>query len=170
MQLPVNGTEPALAPLGYKSGGRRAFAEAGVPMPFGREDLCTTEDVVAAARAVQAARPAVRSVVVKLDNSASGVGNVVLDLPDANDPQAEDHLRGQLGELPPWFVSELELGAVVEERIVGDQFASPASRPTSSPAARSSFAGPMSRTSADLTATPTRGAGARRPRVLGVVG
>jgi hypothetical protein len=125
LQLPVNGTEPALAPLGYKSGGRRAFAEAGVPMPFGREDLCTTEEVVAAARAVQAARPEVRSVVVKLDNSASGVGNVVLDLPDANEPQAEDHLRGQLGELPPWFVSELELGAVVEERIVGDQFASP---------------------------------------------
>ena len=107
LQLPINGAAPALAPLGYKSGGRRVFAEAGVPMPVGREDLCTIDEVVRAALAVQAARPEARSVVVKLDNSASGVGNLVLDLPAADDPQAEQHLRGQLSGLPPWFVSEL---------------------------------------------------------------
>ena len=39
LQVPVNGPAPALAPLGYKSGGRRVFAEAGVPRPVGREDL-----------------------------------------------------------------------------------------------------------------------------------
>ena len=39
LQLPVNGPAPALAPLGYKSGGRRVFAEAGVLIPVGREDV-----------------------------------------------------------------------------------------------------------------------------------
>ena len=125
LQLPVNGAAPALAPLGYKGGGRRVFAEAGVPMPFGWEDLCTVDAVVAASLAVQVTHPEVRSVVVKLDNSASGVGNLVLDLPDADDARAEERLRGQLGGLPPWFTSELAGGAVVEERIVGDRFASP---------------------------------------------
>lgn len=125
LQLPVNGAAPALAPLGYKSGGRRVFAEAGVPMPLGREDLFTIDEVVRAALAVQATRPEARSVVVKLDNSSSGVGNLLLDLPAADDPQAEQRLRGQLGELPPWFVSELTCGAVVEERVIGEGFASP---------------------------------------------
>lgn len=125
LQLPVNGPAPTLAPLGFKSGGRRVFAEAGVPMPVGWEDLGTVDEVVHAALAIQAARPEARSVVVKLDNSASGVGNLLVDLPGAHDAQAEQHLRGQLGGLPPWFVSELGMGAVVEERIVGDRFASP---------------------------------------------
>jgi hypothetical protein len=94
-------------------------------MPAGQEDVYTIGGVVLAALAVQAARPQVRSVVVKLDNSASGVGNLVLDLLPAGDPQAEHYLRRQLGGLPPWFVSELDGGAVVEERIIGDRFASP---------------------------------------------
>jgi hypothetical protein len=146
LQLPVNGPAPALAPLGYKSGGRRVFADAGVSMPVGREDLCSIDEVVRAARAVHADRPETRLVVVKLDNSASGVGNLLLDLPDATDPKAEQYLRGQLSALPAWFVSELADGAVVEERIIGTDSPAPASRPTSSPVAGSSSGGPISKT------------------------
>ena len=43
----------------------------------------------------------------------------------ADDPQAAQRLHGQLDGLPPWFASELAGGAVVEEHIVGDRFASP---------------------------------------------
>ena len=75
LQLPVNGAAPGLARLGYKSAGRRVLAEAGVPTPPGREDLRTVEQVLDAARAVQADRPEARSVVVKLDNYVSGLGN-----------------------------------------------------------------------------------------------
>ncbi len=53
LQLPVNGPAPALAPLGDKSGGRRVFAEAGVLMPVGREDLGTLDEAVRAALAIQ---------------------------------------------------------------------------------------------------------------------
>jgi PGM1 C-terminal domain len=125
LQLPVNGPAPALARLGYKSGGREVFAEAGVTRPVGREDLRTIDEVVRAALAIQAARPEAQAVVVKLDNSASGVGNLVLDLPACDDPEDEESLRGQLGGLPGWFVSELAGGAIVEERIIGEGFASP---------------------------------------------
>ena len=159
LQLPVNGAAPALAPLGYKSGGRRVFAEAGVPMPVGREDLCAIEEVVAAARAVQAARPEARSVVVKLDNSASGVGNLVLDLPAAHDPQAAQRLRGQLDGLPPWFTSELAGGAVVEEHIVGDRFASPSVQADIEPGGQVIVRGTHEQDLSGPPATPTRGAG-----------
>jgi hypothetical protein len=49
LQAPVNGTHPHLWPLGYKSAGRRLFAEAGVPAPVGVEDVRSVDDVVAAA-------------------------------------------------------------------------------------------------------------------------
>ncbi len=125
LQLPINGAAPGLAHLGYKSGGRRVLAEAGVPIPPGREDVRSPDEVVRAARAVQAARPGARSVVVKIDNSASGVGNRVLDLPAADDPHAERRLDEQVQRLPQWFLDHLAEGAVVEERLVGAGFASP---------------------------------------------
>ena len=49
----------------------------------------------------------------------------MLDLPACDDPKTEERLRGQLDGLPGWFLSELADGAVVEERIIGEGFASP---------------------------------------------
>ena len=97
LQLPVNGPAPALARLGYKSAGRRVLAEAGVPTPAGREDLRTVEQVIDAARAVQADRPGLASVVVKLDNYVSGLGNTLLHLPAADDPVADQRPARAVG-------------------------------------------------------------------------
>jgi hypothetical protein len=47
---PLHGTSPELWGLGYKSAGRRIMAAAGVPVPFGREDVRSVEEVLAALR------------------------------------------------------------------------------------------------------------------------
>ena len=53
--LPVFGADPALAWLGTKQGGRRMFADEGVPHPDGRE-VRDRDDVVAAIDELQAER------------------------------------------------------------------------------------------------------------------
>jgi hypothetical protein len=120
LQMPVNGTDPALRPLAYKSTGRRLFRAAGVPVPVGYEDVHSVEDVVAAADRIKGERPACRAVVVKHDDSGAGDGNVVLDL-------AAD-LRTQLMALPEWYLHDLVAGGIVEERIVGREFTSPSAQ------------------------------------------
>jgi len=129
LQVPVNGTSPALRPLGYKSAGRRLFRAAGVPLPVGREDVRTVEDVVDAVTAVRAARPACRAVVVKHDDSGAGDGNVVVALRDAGGRDLGiDEVRDAVLSLPDWYLRDLLLGGVVEELISGTEFASPSAQ------------------------------------------
>ena len=46
LQAPVNGAHPDVLPVAHKSSGRRVFREAGVPLPYGHEDVRTVDDVV----------------------------------------------------------------------------------------------------------------------------
>ena len=55
--IPLYGCDPRLSGLGTKSGGRRLFAEEGVPHPPGAEDLRTPDDVVDAVLGLLAAHP-----------------------------------------------------------------------------------------------------------------
>ena len=48
--IPMNGADPQLIHLGTKSGSRKVFREAGVPMPKGYEDLRTEHDVESSGR------------------------------------------------------------------------------------------------------------------------
>ena len=115
----MNGTSPALWPLGFKSAGRRLFAEAGVPSPTGTEDVRSIDDVVNAATAIRMVHPAAAGVVVKLDDSGAGDGNIVIDL------REPDALRHALDALPDWYVTDLAAGGVVEELIGGSPLTSP---------------------------------------------
>jgi hypothetical protein len=119
--VPINGSPPALRHLGFKSEGRRLFRAAGVPVPFGVEDVASVDDVRRAIDSIRTARPAAASVIVKLDDSGSGDGNIVLDL---RDPDLDRALR----TLPEWYVRDLGLGGVVEERLVGHRFTSPSAQ------------------------------------------
>ena len=119
LQVPVNGTDPALWPLGFKSAGRKLFAEAGVPHPAGREDVRSVADIHDAVAAIRAVRPTIAGVVVKLDDSGAGDGNVVIDL------RAPDALERALSELPDWYLRDLTGGGVVEELVVGSPLTSP---------------------------------------------
>lgn len=124
LDAPIYGTSPAQWPLGFKSAGRRLFTDAGVPVAPGREDLRTVDDVVAAGSALKAANPLLHSVVVKLDNSGAGDGNVVIDLDDDEDTCAAS-LWDKVAAIPAWYLRELELGGVVEALIEGASVSSP---------------------------------------------
>ncbi len=121
--LPINGTDPALWPLGFKSTGRRLFREAGVPLPEGVEDVTDVEGILDAVVRIRRANPELTSVVVKHDNSGSGDGNVVLDLSDGTAA-----LRHALDALPSWYVDDLARGGVVEEMVTGQRFTSPSAQ------------------------------------------
>jgi hypothetical protein len=130
LQLPINGMNPRLWHLGFKSEGRRLFTDAGVPVPRGVEDVRTVEDVVSALAAVRAAVPGLAAVVVKHDDSGAGDGNVVIDLREpagdpAGAPADEDTVRQRVAALPGWYLHDLLAGGVVEEFLSGVEFTSP---------------------------------------------
>jgi hypothetical protein len=131
LDVPINGTAPELWPLGFKSAGRRLLAASGVPVPVGREDVRTPEDVDAAIGHVLSLRPDAAGVVVKLDDSGAGDGNVVLRRGGAADPRGG--LRDAVRGLPDWFTAALRGGGVVEEFLSGERVSSPSVQADISP-------------------------------------
>lgn len=126
LDTPINGTMPALWPLGFKSAGRRLFREAGVPVPAGCEGVRSIDDVCAAVRGIRAQRPDALGVVVKHDDSGAGDGNVVVDLCDVTGRELTDaEIRSQLEATPAWYQADLAHGAVVEELVTGAAASSP---------------------------------------------
>lgn len=120
LQMPINGSPPELRPLAYKSAGRRLFRAAGAPLPYGHEDVRTVDDVVSAMADIRHARPECPAVVVKHDDSGAGDGNVVIGV--------DGDVRAAVERLPDWYLRDLLAGGVVEERIVGERFASPSAQ------------------------------------------
>ncbi|MGZ8738196.1 MAG: peptide ligase PGM1-related protein [Nocardioides sp.] len=120
--VPVNGTDPTLWPIAFKSAGRRILADAGIPTPVGREDVRTVDDVVEAVAEIRARRPTARGVVVKTDDSGAGDGNQIIRLSRDTDAQ---EVRRQVELYPDWYLADLRLGGVVEELVSGTGFSSP---------------------------------------------
>lgn len=119
LDVPINGTSPALWELGFKSAGRRIFREASVPTPAGREGVRTVNEIVDAVNDIKRTHPSVTGVVVKLDDSGAGDGNVVVDL------REPDALARSLAVLPDWYITDLSAGGVVEQMITGARVTSP---------------------------------------------
>jgi hypothetical protein len=129
--LPLMGTAPELWPIGFKSAGRRLFRDAGIPVPPGYEDLSSVTEVVEAIEMLRATDPDVKSVILKLDDSGAGDGNVVIRVDDLEAPRSEiagRRLRSRVNSLEPWYLKELESGCVAEVRITGDLFSSPSAQ------------------------------------------
>ena len=135
--IPLYGADPVYLPFGTKTGCRRLFAEAGVQHPIGYEDLHGADGVVDALARMRAARPAVASAIVKLNDGVAGRGNAVVDLRDLPAPGAGDE-RAELGRRLEamafehadtrldWYLAQLaQDGGIVEERIVGAELRSP---------------------------------------------
>jgi len=120
--IPINGTAPELWPLGFKSSGRRLFAEAGVPVPYGREDVRSVDEVVDAILDIRAQRPQATGVVIKTDDSGAGDGNQVLRFGESTD---SSQLRADVEALPAWYLADLTNGGIVEELITGSAVTSP---------------------------------------------
>ncbi|MBA3233885.1 MAG: hypothetical protein H0T17_08070 [Propionibacteriales bacterium] len=135
--IPLHGSHPRLLELGTKSGSRRMFARAGVPCPAGVEGVKTRRDIVLALADMRRTNPELSAVVVKLDNSAAGDGNAVVDLtrlPACGTPEEVASLEVRLSDLPDWYVPAVEdEGAIVEELIAGDDYRSPSVQLTATP-------------------------------------
>ncbi len=135
--IPMYGCDPALVSLGTKSSSRRLFREEGLPHPAGREDLDSEDALVEAIVSMRRANPALRRVVIKLNEGVSGTGNSNLDLAGLAAPGAageRDAVRRLLpamtfelqGLAYPVFLEKLaEQRGIVEERIVADEIRSP---------------------------------------------
>jgi hypothetical protein len=98
-----------------------------VPVPLGREDVRTVEDVVAAVEWIRRDGSWVAAVVVKHDDSGAGDGNTVIEVRTASgEPVPLDEVRARVQALPEWYLHDLaEEAGVVEELVVGDELASP---------------------------------------------
>jgi hypothetical protein len=129
--LPLSGTDPDLWPIGFKSAGRRLFRDAGVPVPPGYEHLSSVAEVVDAIERLRAEEPETRAVVIKHDDSGAGDGNAVIRVDDCEPSGSEiarRRIHSRVNSLEPWYLADIELGAVVEQRIVGDRFSSPSAQ------------------------------------------
>lgn len=135
LDLPVYGCDPALLYWGTKSGSRRIFREAGIPLAPGYEDLETADDVAQALTELKREWPDLEKAVVKINEGFSGEGNAVFSLKDA--PRGESllawvrdrlsHMAFEAGGMT-WdlYQSKLKaMGAIVEAFIPGEVKQSP---------------------------------------------
>lgn len=129
--IPLNGVDPALRHLGTKSGSRKVFREAGVPLPEGFEDLRTLHDVEEALLELHRRRPGLRKAVVKLDDSFSGEGNALFRYPDRVDRDSVREAMERFEYAVSWetnvdyFARFERMGGIVEEFLEGDHKTSP---------------------------------------------
>ena len=124
------GPSPELAWAGTKSGGRRIFAEEGVPHPLGIEDVAVVDDVVARDRRDPAARPECRQVMVKVNDGVSGLGNGLVTLGDERRGVGARRSRSRIPTLSAgeFYGFLAERGGIVEERISGEGFCCPSAQ------------------------------------------
>ena len=135
--IPMYGADPKFFSLGTKSGCRKIFTEENVPHPLGYEDLGSKEEVIKAIAQMRVKKPSIQQVLLKLNEGVSGEGNAIIDLtglpPPGNSKELsvlEERLRAMKFELPDVtyesYMQKLEeRAAVVEERIMGEEFRSP---------------------------------------------
>ncbi len=130
LDIPLNGADPRLTWIGTKSGSRRAFEDASVPVGFGVVGIRSREDLVEGLLRLTAHDPAICKAVVKLDDSFAGAGNAVLafnqPLPgDAEQrrralDRAIDELSPATGEPVAAYLQKLErMSGIVEQFLEG---------------------------------------------------
>ena len=122
LDLPLNAADPEMDWLCRKSGARRIFAEAGVPVVTGSENVRDETDVVEALAGLAAQRPGLRRAILKADTSYWDEGSAVVRMPAGPAATRDEFRRALLAlELPeghdrPSFLDRLaRRGGVVEE-------------------------------------------------------
>lgn len=113
LSLPVYGPATFLAHLGSKSGGRMIGDEAGVPTVRGFGDLRSLTEVEHAARAMSPTR----RLMVKLNNSYSGLGNAIVTKDDRSLVSCPTSFSASDESWTTFAEKIAERGAVIEEFI-----------------------------------------------------
>jgi hypothetical protein len=126
LDVPVYCPDERFYAYGTKCGSRAMFARAGVGHPLGAERVADLDDLVREIDAIRAQREALESVVVKLNDSVYGEGNVVVRVADVarGDGAA---LKARLGDrLSPEYLAALARDpGIVEEMLIADEVISP---------------------------------------------
>lgn len=78
--IPLLGPDPKHLHHGSKSGSRKLFKQAGVPLPDGFEDLKGAEDIFDATLELWKRNPGLKKVVIKINEGFSGEGNAIMPL------------------------------------------------------------------------------------------
>ena len=137
LDLPLYCPDPRHAHIATKSGSRELFARTGIPHPLGVEHIRSRADAVHAIARLQAIKPGLAELVVKLEDGVLGEANAIIDLLGLLAPGAADELSRigtRLAELVPavgsisaaTFLDKLARHAgIVEERIAGRELRSP---------------------------------------------
>jgi PGM1 C-terminal domain len=134
LDVPLYGSSPEAWQLGTKSKARRIFADVGVPLAAGVEDVRSHADLRDALRSLRETRPTLSQAIVKLDQGAGALGNATVTFRGADLDAAIDSMELEDPDASTeWFLAELESGAVVEERLVGAEFRSPSVQLRASP-------------------------------------
>ena len=129
--IPLNGADPDLAHLGTKSGSRKVFRQAGVPLPEGFEDLHSRTEVEEALVELAARRPGLRRAVVKLNDSFSGEGNAIFRYPELGGRAGVREALQRIELAVPnetfeiYFDKFAQMGGIVEEFIEASDKCSP---------------------------------------------
>ena len=132
LDIPLNGADPILLPIGTKSGSRQSFAAANIPHPAGFEDLHSEDEIVDSLCKLAEKRPAIRRAVVKINEGFSGEGNAVFNYPEErNNPQAVRQSLTQMewssdgGNIDSFLRKYEQMGGIVEEMIDAEEVRSP---------------------------------------------
>lgn len=80
LNIPLLGPDPKHLHYGSKSGSRKLFREAGVPMPDGFEDIKDEDEVYDCIIKLWQAHPKLSRVVIKINEGFSGEGNAIMPL------------------------------------------------------------------------------------------
>lgn len=79
LEIPLYASHPDLLPLANKSGSRKIFRQAGLNIPFGLEDLYSSEELCQALATLKYMFPDLKKAVVKLNEGFSGEGNALFE-------------------------------------------------------------------------------------------
>lgn len=138
--IPLYANDPALSPLGTKSGCRKVFREAGILFPDGFEDLRDGNDITEALATLYERDSSRRRAVVKLNDGFSGEGNALFYYRGAEGKTGADlrtwiadNLVNLKFEAPGEYWERFhakyqEMQGVVESFVEGDEKRSPSSQ------------------------------------------
>lgn len=137
LNIPVYGTDPALAGLGSKSGARQLFKQLNIDIPNGIEYVKNRQAIIETLAMLKKNNPALKRAVIKMNEGFSGEGNAVFSYRDinANEEDIKDKISAQLETNCKLVAEHLSfgsyinkfetMGGVVEEFIEGDLKESP---------------------------------------------
>ncbi len=80
LDIPLLGPDPKHLHYGSKSGSRKLFREAEVPMPEGYEDLKNADEIFERILDLWELRPELKRVVIKINEGFSGEGNSIMPM------------------------------------------------------------------------------------------